>query len=101
MCFKAVPVLLVYLDHLSHVALGAGVFGGIFHFHQYDEEQVVPHVVLLFDVLLESHRLVVELVPLQTCREEKTHIIGVTVCSVCSVRFCKNFFKKWEGDEKK
>lgn len=28
----------------------------------------MPHVVLLFDVPLKSHRLVVKLVPLQACR---------------------------------
>ena len=56
-----------HLDHLGHVALGAGVLGGVLHLHQHHEEEVVPHVVLLLDVLLEGHRLVVELVSLQTC----------------------------------
>lgn len=64
----------IHLDHLSHVALGARVFSGVFHFHQHNEEQVVPHVVLLFDVLLKSHRLVVKLVPLQACKRAKTRI---------------------------
>lgn len=54
-----------YLDHLRHVALRPSVFRGIFHFDKDDKEEVVPHVVLLFDVLLESHRLVVKLVPLE------------------------------------
>lgn len=68
-----VPALLTYLDHLSHVALGACVFSGIFNFHQHNKEQVVPHVVLLFDVLLKSHRLVVKLIPLQACGGAITH----------------------------
>lgn len=63
-CFKGMSVLFVYLDHLSHVALRACVLRGIFNFYQYNKEQVVPHVVLLFDVLLKSHRFVVKLVPL-------------------------------------
>lgn len=55
-----------YPDHLGHVALGARVLGGVLDFDQDDEEQVVPHVVLHLDVLLKGHRLIVELVPLQT-----------------------------------
>lgn len=74
-CFKGVSVLFIYLDHLSHVALGARVFGGIFNFYQHNKEQVVPHVVLLFDVLLKSHRLVVKLVPLQAYGGAITRII--------------------------
>lgn len=58
-------VQLLYLDHLRHVALRPSVFCGIFHFDKDDKEEVVPHVVLLLDVLLESHRLVVKLVPLE------------------------------------
>lgn len=58
----------VYLDHLSHVALRACVLGRIFDFHQHDEEEVMPHVVLLFNVLLKRHRLVVKFVPLQACK---------------------------------
>lgn len=69
-CVRRVwPRLFVYLDHLSHVALRACVLSGILHFYQHYEEQVVPHVVLLFDVLLKSHCFVVKLVPFQTCRE--------------------------------
>lgn len=56
---------LLYLDHLRHVALRPSVFCGIFDFDKDNEEEVVPHVVLLLDVLLESHRLVVKLVPLK------------------------------------
>ncbi len=75
MCFEGVSVLLIYLNHLSHVALRACVFSGIFNFYQHNKEQVVPHVVLLFDVLLKSHRLVVKLVPLQACQRAITHMI--------------------------
>lgn len=63
-----VSLLSVYLYHLSHVALGACVLSGVFNFNEHYKEQVVPHVVLLLDVLLKRHGLVVELVPLQTCR---------------------------------
>lgn len=60
-------VRMFYLDHLCHVALWPSVFCGIFHFDKNDKEEVVPHVVLLFDVLLKSHCLVVKLVPLEAC----------------------------------
>lgn len=66
--WTGVSSLPVYLYHLSHVALGACVLSGVFNFHEHDKEQVVPHVVFLLDVLLKRHGLVVELVPLQTCR---------------------------------
>lgn len=55
----------LYLYHLCHVALGACVVSLVLHPHQHDEVQVVPHVVLVFDVLLKGHGLVVKLVPLQ------------------------------------
>lgn len=80
-CFQGVSALFIYLDHLSYVALGACVFSGVLHFYQYNKEQVVPHVVLLFDVPLKSHRLVVKLVPLQACRGAVTHIIHGTCYS--------------------
>lgn len=63
-----VSSLSVYLYHLSHVALGACVLSGVFNLHEHYKKQVVPHVVLLLDVLLKRHGLVVELVPLKTCR---------------------------------
>lgn len=75
--WMGVSVLFIYLNHLSHVALGACVFGGIFNFYQNNKEQVVPHVVLLFDVLLKSHCLVVKLVSLQACRGAIQHTIYV------------------------
>lgn len=79
LCFKGVCMLCVYLDHLSHVAFWAGVFSGIFNFYQDDKEQIVPHVVLLFNVLLKGHRLVVKLVTLQTCHEENSMNRGHSV----------------------
>lgn len=54
--------LLTHPDHLGHVALRSGVLGGVLHFHQHDETQVVPHVVFLLDVLFKGDRLVVKLV---------------------------------------
>lgn len=55
-----------YPDHFSHVALWPGVLSGILDLHQDDEEQVMPHVVLNFDVLFKGDRLIVKLVSLQT-----------------------------------
>lgn len=52
---------------MGDVAFGAGVVRLVLLAHQDDEVQVVPDVVLQLDVLLEGHRLVVELVALQTC----------------------------------
>lgn len=66
-----------YPDHFSHIAFRAGVLGGVLDFDQDDEEQVVPHVVLHLDVLLEGDRLIVELVPLQTYSvQSRTHAIA-------------------------
>ena len=48
------------LDHCVDVALGAGELGGVLDLDEHDEEEVVPHVVLLHAVLLEAHRLVVK-----------------------------------------
>lgn len=77
-------VIFFYLDHFCHVALGPCVFCGIFHFNQHYEVQVVPHVVLLFDVLFKRHCLVVKLVTLQTCSAEGT---GLAV--VCGLKIQK------------
>ncbi len=55
-----------YPDHFSHIALWASVLCRILDLHQDDEEQVVPHVVLNFDVFFEGNRLIVKLVSLQT-----------------------------------
>lgn len=63
-----------YLYHLSDIAFRTRVFSGIFDFHQHNKEQVVPHVVFLFYVLLKSHCLVVKFVTFQACRPAKTHI---------------------------
>lgn len=52
---------------MSDVALGPGVVRLVLLTHQDDEVQVVPDVVLQFDVLLKRHRLIVKLVSLQTC----------------------------------
>lgn len=55
-----------YLYHLRHVTLRPCVVGLVLHSHQHDEVQVVPHVVLVFNVLLKGHCLVVELVPFES-----------------------------------
>lgn len=54
-----------YPDHFSHIAFRARKLCGVLHLHQDDEEQVVPHVVLDFDVLFKSDRLVIKLISLQ------------------------------------
>lgn len=59
--------LCAHLDHVSDVALRPGVVRLVLLTHQDDEVQVVPDVVLQFDVLLKGHRLIVKLVSLQTC----------------------------------
>lgn len=59
-------------DHLCHVALRPCVFCRVLHLHQDDEVQVMPHVVLWLDVLLEGDCLVVKLVPLQACKTQET-----------------------------
>lgn len=55
-----------YPDHFSHIAFWTGVLSGILDLHQDNEEQVMPHVVLNFDVLFKGDRLIVKLVSLQT-----------------------------------
>ena len=57
----------LYLDHFVDVALRACELGRVFDFDEDNEVEVVPHVVLGPDVLLERHVLVVEGLPLQTC----------------------------------
>lgn len=57
---------------MGHIALRACVVRFVLLSDQNDEVQVVPDVVLQFDVLLERHRLVVKLVSLQTCGEPTT-----------------------------
>lgn len=49
-----------YLDHFVDIRLRAGKLGWILHFYQHYEVQVMPHVVLVLDMLLERHGLIVE-----------------------------------------
>lgn len=51
---------------MSDVALGSGVVRLVLLSDQDDEVQVVPDVVFYFNVLLERHGLIVELISLQT-----------------------------------
>lgn len=67
-----------YPDHFSHIALRACVLRGILDLYQDDEEQVVPHVVLNFDVLFKGDRLIVKLVSLQTWKKKKKKRKGAT-----------------------
>ena len=55
-----------YLDHFVDVALGPGELCGVLDPDVDDEVEVVPHVVLRADVLLERHVLVVEALALET-----------------------------------
>ena len=57
----------LYLDHFVDVALRACELCRVFDFDEDNEVEVVPHVVLGPDVLLERHVLVVERLSLQTC----------------------------------
>lgn len=54
------PVQHAGLHHRVHIALGPREFGRILHLHQHDKVQIVPHVVLGLDVLLEANGFVVE-----------------------------------------
>ena len=54
-----------------HVAFRAGEFCRVLDLDEDNEVEVVPHVVLRPDVLLKRHMLVVERLPLQSCRMEE------------------------------
>jgi hypothetical protein len=60
-----------YLDHSIHVTLGSCKLRRVFHFDQNYEVQVMIHVVLASNVLLETDRLVVESRPIQTWNKKK------------------------------
>ena len=49
-----------HLHHLMDVALGPRELGRVLHLDEHDEVEVVPHVVLRPDVLLECHIFVVK-----------------------------------------
>lgn len=76
-----------HLDHVSYVALRSGVVRLVLLAHQNDEVQVVPDVVLQFDVLFEWHRLVVKLVSLQTCNNTQNWC--QTFCGKC-LKTCRH-----------
>jgi len=46
-------ILKQHLDHGVDVALRARELGRVFHLDKNDEEEIVPHVVLVFAVLLK------------------------------------------------
>lgn len=66
---------------MSDVALRPGVVRLVLLTHQDDEVQVVPDVVLQFDVLLKRHRLIVKLVSLQTCGRTQSQCLNSAVVS--------------------
>jgi len=45
--------LSAYLDHVVNIALGASEFCRVFDFDKDDKVEIMPHVVLLFAVLLK------------------------------------------------
>jgi hypothetical protein len=51
---------LIYLDHGVDIALRPGELGRVLDLDQHNEVEVMPHVVLALDVLLEADSLVVE-----------------------------------------
>lgn len=70
-----------HLDHVSHVALRSCVVRLVFLAHQNDKVEVVPDIVLQFDVLFERHRLIVKLVSLEACsRTKKTKLLQQIYC---------------------
>ncbi len=48
-------------DHVEHVALGACELRCVLDLEVHDEVEVIPHVVVLHDVLSEGHVLVLKL----------------------------------------
>lgn len=62
----------MYLYHLSHVALRTCVVCLVLHSHQHYEVQVVPHVVLVLNMLLKGHCLVVKLVPFESWERQSS-----------------------------
>ena len=62
---------MTYFDHGVDVALGSGELGGVLDADENDEIEVVPHVVLVADVVLEADGLVVELRPVQAADEAR------------------------------
>lgn len=59
------PHELTHLDHFGNMTFRACELCGIFDFDQDDEVEIVPHIVLVTNVLIERDTLVVELGSLQ------------------------------------
>ena len=70
---KLVPKQLehTYVDHGVDVTFVSGELHGILDADQDDEVEVVPHVVLVADVILEADGFVVELRPVQSADEAR------------------------------
>jgi hypothetical protein len=60
-----------YLDHGVDIAFRASELCRVLDLDQHDEVEVMPHIVLALDVLLEADRLVVERRPVQACGQPK------------------------------
>ena len=63
-----------HLHHLMNVALGPRELGRVLHLDQHDEVEVVPHVVLRPDVLLECHIFVVKCLKCDTMSQSISKI---------------------------
>jgi len=72
----------LHLDHGVYVTLRTSELSRIFHLDENDEEQIVPHIVLVFAMLLKRHGLVVKCRPLKTCQSTHTpsrHVTSVVL----------------------
>lgn len=72
-----------YLDHGVDVAFRASELGRVLDLDQHNEVEVMPHVVLTLDVLLEADGFVVERRPVQACEQPKESLV------FCSISFSK------------
>ena len=49
-----------YMNQLADITLWSCKFCGIFNLQQDNEVQIMPHVVLLLDMLIKGHRLILK-----------------------------------------
>lgn len=56
----------IYFNHGRDIAFRTGEFGGVFDTNQNNEIQVMPHIVLVRDVILITHTFVIKLGPVKT-----------------------------------
>ncbi len=60
-----------HFDHGVDVAFGSSEFGGIFDPYEDDKIKIMPHVVLVEDVILEADGLIVELGAIEAAGETR------------------------------